>query len=42
MDWAAAAITLGALVALLRLKAGVLPLLGVCAAAGLAVQWLAR
>ena len=40
-EWFSAAITVAAAVALFRFKVGVIPLLGTCAAAGLAVQ-LAR
>jgi chromate transporter len=39
-DWAAAAIGLGAAVALMRLKWGVVTVLGACAVAGLAVSLL--
>ncbi len=40
-DWVSAAIGLAALVALFRFKAGVMPVIGACAAAGLAVTLLA-
>ena len=40
IDWIAAAIALGAGVALFRFKLGVLPLIGGCAALGLALAWL--
>ncbi|MDC8772645.1 chromate efflux transporter [Roseateles albus] len=40
-DWVSASIALAALLALFRFKIGVLPLLGACAALGLAVTWLA-
>lgn len=39
-DLVAALITLGAAVALLRFKAGVIPVIGACALIGLALQWL--
>ena len=39
-DWASALITFGAAVALFRFKVGVMPLLAVCAALGLALTWL--
>jgi chromate transporter len=39
-DWVSAAIGLAALVALFRFKAGVMPVIGACAAAGLAVTLL--
>jgi chromate transporter len=39
-DWISAAIGLAALVALMRFKAGVVPVIGICAAAGLAVTLL--
>jgi chromate transporter len=39
-DWVSAAIGLAALVALFRFKAGVVPVIGICAAAGLAVTLL--
>jgi chromate transporter len=40
-DAFSAAITLGAALALFRFKVGVMPLLGACAAAGLAATWIA-
>jgi chromate transporter len=39
-DWASAAIGLAALVALLRFRAGVMPVIGACAAAGLCYRLL--
>jgi chromate transporter len=39
-DWTSAAIMLGAAVALFRFKLGVMPLLGLCAAVGLLLQFL--
>ncbi|MCV2359692.1 chromate efflux transporter [Paucibacter sp. TC2R-5] len=40
-DWVSASIALTAVLALFRFRIGVLPLLGACAALGLAVTWLA-
>jgi chromate transporter len=40
-EWPAALIALGAAVALLRFKRGVIEVIGACALAGLAVRWLA-
>jgi len=40
-DLPSALIALAAAVALVRYRVGVLPLLGACAAAGLAIKWLA-
>jgi chromate transporter len=41
IDWAALVIAAAAAVALLRYKAGVIPVIAGCAAAGLALSWLA-
>ncbi|MDE2149786.1 MAG: chromate efflux transporter [Gammaproteobacteria bacterium] len=40
-EWPAAMIGLAALIALIHFRAGIMPLIGACALAGLAVRWLA-
>lgn len=40
VDWRAAVLAVGALVAMLRFRAGMMATLGVCALAGLALSWL--